>query len=345
MTGKGRAGGRRLMTSRDDSSITRDMRSLPSSWRSPPLPGASPVQKCHPKGHFVISSLLSHICSSPQEEQSPDALVTPNGSHCYQLSQEGSACHRAAGEGCSGTQPRLGLDRAAREVWEMKISALGQQLVFLPIPYGNAGCDCALVHSPPPRDIGTSWPPPTPNRAVPAELRRTRRVFRQEKLCSSIVPPHEGRGRSLPTTTASDIRESTPKHQGAAPAPQILLLGKRPDKPSPIPGEEDVSPCLPAPKPRPRSHREVASQGWKIPGSGTAGSKPCNSPGPPFPDPPALGHSFSSLLRSRCPVAALWLLVEPTCASSPATGILRGCRALSTPWSPFCQHEVSWMPG
>lgn len=175
--------------------------------------------------------------------------------------------------------------------------------------------------------------------------RRTRRVFRQEKLCSSIVPPHEGRGRSLPTTTASDIRESTPKHQGAAPAPQILLLGKRPDKPSPIPGEEDVSPRLPAPKPRPRSHREVASQGWKTPGSGTAGSKPCNSPGPPFPDPPALGHSFSSLLRSRCPVAALWLLVEPTCASSPATGILRGCGALSTPRSPFCQHEVSWVPG
>lgn len=49
-----------MVTCRGDSGIMKDTRSPPSSQSSSHLPGASLALRCHPKGHFIIPSLLSH---------------------------------------------------------------------------------------------------------------------------------------------------------------------------------------------------------------------------------------------------------------------------------------------
>lgn len=110
------------------------------------------VPKVPPQG--PLQHLTPPVPSS-QEEQRPEALVTPNGSCCYQtqLFQEGSSHRGAADQGMLCSHPRLvllGLDRAARGVWEV------ETIVFHPIPFRNTGCDVLGVLLSPPGDFGAS---------------------------------------------------------------------------------------------------------------------------------------------------------------------------------------------
>lgn len=124
-------------------------------------------------------------------------------------------------------------------------------------------------------------PLPAPNGACRA---RKNQVYRQEKLPLLLLSPLPTRWerQDLPTTTAPDIGESTPKHHTAALAPQILLLGEHPDKPIPVPEEEDVCLQITAPKPRIRGCHKVASprleNSWISPESATKGIKPFELP-------------------------------------------------------------------
>lgn len=242
------------------------------------------VPKVPPQGPLQppIPAAPQH-CSSSQEEQRPDALVTPNGSCCYQAqrsAREAQLTLELQIKGCSAPSPGW----AARGVWEMETSALGKTrpgVVFHPIPYRNAGCDVlGVLLSPPSFEPADHFQLPV----VHTKPRRARQVHRQEQLPLLLLNPlPTRRGRQeLPTATAADIRESTPKHHIAVPTPQILLLGERPAEPSPVPGEEDVCPRITAPKPRIRDCHKVASPGlensWIGPGSITKGIKPLELP-------------------------------------------------------------------
>lgn len=158
----------------------------------------------------------------------------------------------------------LGLDRAARGVWEMEISALGNTspgAVSSPHSLQKRRLCCAGCPFVSSQRLLNLLTTSIPNPKVHAEPRRTRQVYRQEKLQLLLLNPLPTgwERQDLPTTTAPDIRESTPKHHTAVPTPQILLPGERPDKSSPVPGEEDVCPRITAPKPRIRSCCKVAS--------------------------------------------------------------------------------------
>lgn len=65
VTGQGSAGGRRMVTSREDCGIIKDMWCPPRCQSSSPLPGSSLSPRCHPKGHLSTPSLLSHTAAHP----------------------------------------------------------------------------------------------------------------------------------------------------------------------------------------------------------------------------------------------------------------------------------------
>jgi len=176
-----------------------------------------------------------------------------------------------------------------------------------------------VVCSPPPRDFRSCWPPPAPNRVVPAELRRTRRVHRQEKLQMLLFsPPSTRRERWEPAHDHSIGHQRI--HTKAPPS--------SPGSPNPAargtPGQTQPRPWGGGRCP---SHRgpETSAEG-SLPGCTTwvgkppglapnpapRGSNPFNYPGPPTPDPPtACSRTFSCLLRSSCPTAALRPLSKP----------------------------------